>query len=103
MGQVDQAGNTAYGVHLSGIAFALLYFQYRWNLAWLGGGLFSRVRLKRRPKLRIHDPASEEAELSREVDRILEKIHRQGEESLTRKERRTLENASRKYQKRRPG
>ena len=35
------------------------------------------------------------------VDRILEKISREGEGSLTRKERRTLETASRQYQNRR--
>ena len=35
---------------------------------------------------------------AQEVDRILEKIHREGEARLTRKERRTLVNASRQYQ-----
>ena len=33
------------------------------------------------------------------MDRILEKISRQGEASLTAKERHTLETASREYQK----
>ena len=37
--------------------------------------------------------------LNQEVDRILEKISRQGEASLTAKERHTLETASREYQK----
>jgi len=101
--QSPYAGNTAYGVHLTGMAFAFLYFHNRWNLGRLGGPLFSGEWLKRRPKLRIHDPEQETAELSKEVDRILEKIHQQGEDSLTRKERRTLENASREYQKRRQG
>ena len=36
-----------------------------------------------------------------EVDRILAKIHREGEHSLTRKERRMLEIASREYRRRR--
>jgi ribosome maturation protein Sdo1 len=35
------------------------------------------------------------------VDRILAKISREGESSLTREERRTLQNASKQYQKRR--
>jgi len=39
--------------------------------------------------------------LSEEVDRILEKIHQLGESSLTRRERRILEDASRQYQQRR--
>ena len=38
---------------------------------------------------------------TKNVNRILEKIHREGEGSLTRKERRVLENASREYQRRR--
>jgi len=102
-GAIGEMGNTAFGVHLSGIVFAYLYHRNRWNLNWLGSGLLSPGRFKRRPKLRIHDPSSKESELSREVDQILEKIHRQGEESLTRKERRILETASREYQKRRGG
>jgi len=95
--------NVSYTVHLGGAAFAFLYYQFGWNLTRLTGGGFSLSRLKPRPKLRIHDPVSEEAELSAEVDRILEKIHREGEGSLTRKERRKLEDASRTYQNRRRG
>jgi len=99
-GSFQQYGNTAYGVHLVGIAFAYLYIRNRWNLRWLGGG-WQMPKLRRGPRLRVHDPRKDEEDLSTEVDRILEKIHRSGEESLTRKERRTLENASRKYQRRR--
>jgi hypothetical protein len=39
--------------------------------------------------------------LSAQVDAILEKISREGEGSLSRSERRTLEEASRKYQQKR--
>jgi hypothetical protein len=59
-----------------------------------------------RPKLRVHTPEDETdkpGNLSEEVDRILEKISREGEASLTRQERRILETASRQYQKRRQG
>ncbi|MCX7425127.1 MAG: rhomboid family intramembrane serine protease [Planctomycetia bacterium] len=102
----------AYGVHLAGIAFALAYYRFHWNLGRLVGGRFSLDWLKRRPKFRVHDPdpfdhrnrQDQGAEdTSAEEDRILEKIHRQGIESLTRQERRTLEAASRRYQSRRPG
>lgn len=100
--------NVAYSVHLTGALLAFLYFRFHWHFgkllatptAWLG-------RLRRpAANLRVHYPRDEEevddeAELSREVDRILEKIHRMGEASLTRQERRTLETASRQYQKRR--
>lgn len=96
----------AYTAHLGGAAFAFLYFRSGWKLSawtpgWLSGG-----RRKRRPSLRVHDPdrrARNDQEMSEEVDRILEKISREGEDSLTRRERRTLENASREYQKKRNG
>jgi len=105
LGATGSAGpsNVAYVVHLAGAAFAFVYYHQGWNLGRVVEGRFSRLRLKPRPKLRIHDPQSDDDDLSEEVDRILEKIHRQGEASLTRKERRTLETASREYQKRRQG
>lgn len=100
LGAVNQVGNTAFGVHLAGIGVALLYFRYQWNLGSLSRRLFATDRLKPRPKLRVHRPPREKPDLTAEVDRILEKIHRSGEASLTRKERRVLEDASREYQRR---
>ena len=48
---------------------------------------------------RLYMPDDEsESDLSAEVDRILEKIYREGEAGLTAKERKILETASRKYQ-----
>jgi membrane associated rhomboid family serine protease len=96
----------AYEVHLAGIAFAAAYFYFGWNLSRLGGRV-SLDWLKRRPKLRVRDPDRDDDahadNLGQEVDRILEKIHLHGEASLTKKERRTLEAASREYQKHRRG
>ncbi len=98
----DTHTHIAYAVHLAGAAFALLYWQQRWNFGRLAalGGLALAAAADHGPRLRIHQP-EEEAVPEEEVDRILEKIHRQGESSLTRKERRILENASREYQRRR--
>lgn len=93
--------HVAYVVHLTGAAFALAYFRLHWNLGNLSLGNLMPRRWKARPKLRVHDPYAEQTRLNEEVDRILEKISREGEESLTRKERLTLEDASRQYQKRR--
>lgn len=98
-----EGSSVAYTVHLTGAAFAFLYHRFGWRLGGLMGFQLPRPRLKRRPKLRIHDPTPPQTDLSAEVDRILEKIHSSGEESLTRKERRVLENASREYQRRRQG
>ena len=54
--------------------------------------------------LRADEPTKTDKELTSgdpEVDRILEKIHQEGESSLTDKERRTLKDASRRYQRKR--
>jgi len=100
----SQGGHIAYEVHLVGIGFAAAYFHFGWNLTRLTGR-WSMDWLKRRPKLHVHRPDRDEESkdkgLGREVDRILEKISEQGEASLTKKERRTLEAASREYQKNR--
>jgi membrane associated rhomboid family serine protease len=107
-GQVSQMGDTAYLVHLAGLAFAFLYFHFGWNFGRLVPGRLRLDWLKPQPSLRVHDPDQDpgspqapEPDLGDEVDRILAKIHQQGEASLTRKERRILQNASRQYQKRR--
>jgi len=98
------SSHIAFTAHLAGAAFALLYYKFGWNFGRFSGGWLSLAWLRPRPNLRVRDPDREERqerELRKEVDRILEKIHRQGEASLTRKERRTLENASRQYQRKR--
>jgi membrane associated rhomboid family serine protease len=93
-------GPVAYVVHLTGAAFAGLYFYLHWDFGKLAR-FFSFGWLRSKPSLRLHRPEEQPADLNEEVDRILEKISREGETSLTRKERRTLENASRQYQRRR--
>lgn len=94
---------TAYIVHLAGALLAFLYFRLGWNLGRLTPGSWGNW-FRRRPKLRVHredEDRDENESLGREVDRILAKISREGESSLTWSERRTLRNASRKYQKKR--
>jgi membrane associated rhomboid family serine protease len=92
----------AHTAHLGGALFGLMYYQFGWNFGRLlpGRGFWSRLG---RPRLRVHREDQEDvpADMNREVDRILEKISRSGEASLTTKERRTLEEASRRYQRRR--
>ena len=104
---MDPAGSRiAWQAHLAGAGFAFLYFRNRWNLTRVSQNWFSTSWFKRRTKLRLHNPQREappEDDLTDQVDKILEKIHLQGEGSLTSKERRMLKNASRRYQKRRRG
>jgi len=109
--------NVAYGVHLAGAGFALAYYQLRWNISrkvdrWMPKDLF-----RRRPNLRVHDPGNDYASNDgpsraklrqqakdrrdeEEVDQILAKIHNEGEDSLTRKERRAMESAARRLRDR---
>jgi membrane associated rhomboid family serine protease len=100
----EYGGNIAWNVHLAGIAFAYLYFRGHWNLGKLFQSLLKKPEFLSRPKLRVHKPEVEDSEpldLADEVDRLLDKIHQHGESSLTKQERRLLEIASKKYQKRR--
>jgi len=99
----EGSSNVAYAMHLAGAAFAVIYFHQRWNLTRLTDGLPAWLRSWRRPKLRVHRPDEPEPDLSTEVDRILEKIYREGEASLTAKERHTLETASKEYQRKGKG
>jgi membrane associated rhomboid family serine protease len=97
--------NVAYSMHLTGAAFAWIYYQRGWRLTGQTDRLVAWLRSWNRPKLRVHraEPERQSAplgNLGQEVDRILEKIYREGEASLTDKERRTLEAASRQYQRR---
>ena len=95
--------NVAYEVHLAGAVFAYLFYRTRWTLAdlWPARLKLKVPQLARRPKLRIHEPEDEEQRLSDQVDAILEKISREGESSLSKQERRMLEQASRRYQQKR--
>jgi len=99
--------NIAYDVHLFGAAFALAYWYFGWNLGRLPG--MSRIGkllaapqrwFQSRPGLRIHDPEPDPEpdydNLETEGDRILAKLHREGEGSLSAKERRILEDYSRR-------
>lgn len=98
------AAPVAYSVHLAGAATAFLYAQLRWNLGRPFEWIADWWRKRGRPKLRVvrpqplehdeDDPTSTEEE----VDRILAKLSAQGLDGLTADERRTLQDASRRYQ-----
>ncbi|QDU94824.1 rhomboid family intramembrane serine protease [Lignipirellula cremea] len=87
----------AWQAHLGGAAFAGIYF--------MSGFRFERIIKKewwkRKPNLRVHHPDAEFDDeryraLDEEADRLLEKISREGESSLSTKERRALEDYSRR-------
>jgi membrane associated rhomboid family serine protease len=97
-GAAKPADNIAYEAHIGGAIYALLYWQTGLSLGRLIPSGLSLASLKRGPKLKVHDPDEYEEAMSSEVDDILRKIKEQGQESLTAKERRILERASRRYQ-----
>jgi len=108
LGSFNSDSNIAHSAHLAGIAFAFAYHRWRWNLGRFlpsrlptGGGLGRTWGS--RPNLRIHQPEDADDKLSQEADRVLAKLHREGEASLTRKERRILEEYSRKMRERQSG
>ena len=100
---------TAVEVHLAGIAFSAAYFYIPFNLHWLSWDRWfslqsrqSRATERRRAKLRVHAPPESTATDDEiDADRILDKIHREGEASLTASERTILERYSRKMRDRR--
>ena len=98
--------NTAFTVHLAGAFFAVAYYFLNWNLRWLDlaaiGDMPQRMRQRsRRMKLKLHDPDRKLEREAEEADRILAKIHAQGESSLTSAERKTLERYSRRQREKR--
>jgi membrane associated rhomboid family serine protease len=103
VGAIHRGDNVAYTAHLGGAAFALAYFNLHWNFGRLYQSAATWLKRRSQPSLKVFKPEDQPNAhvVDEDVDRILEKIHREGENSLTRKERRTLENASREYQRRR--
>jgi membrane associated rhomboid family serine protease len=98
--QSTDGPNVAFTAHLGGALFAFLYFQSGWRIERILPSSSTLRRLQPKPKLKVHDPESAE-ETEQAVDEILKKIQDHGRDSLTRRERRILEEASREYQKRR--
>lgn len=97
-GAISGKGGVAFTAHLGGALFGLIFYQTRWTPA----GWFDRLSSgARKPKFRVVDADDSTDDQDDEVDRILQKIQAQGQESLTWSERRRLERASREYQNRR--
>jgi rhomboid family protein len=105
MGSMDRSGTIACTAHLGGAMFAFVYFRWKLRLErWLPSGSW-RPRFGRGPKLRVRSPDEVDQEQDEKdddrVDDILRKIREHGQDSLTWRERRILEKASREYQKKR--
>jgi len=112
-GAATGGGNVAHVAHVAGAIFGLLYAWRGWQLGELTNVLatFRRRRMwvvrpdddatsPRRPPAPPREASRLDADLQQEVDRILEKISRSGESSLTSAERDTLTQASRRLKER---
>jgi len=84
----QNAGGEA--AHLTGLAAGAIYVLYK---PW-----FTKFRLSRK-KQSWHRKLEQEQRFEAEVDRILEKVNREGLHSLTAREKRTLQEATQREQR----
>lgn len=91
---VPKSGNVAYFAHLGGLLYGFLYVKYSYRV-----NEFFRTWMIQRQNNEIE----QKEHLQQRVDKILEKVHREGMASLTRKERAFLNNASKLYRQKEEG
>jgi membrane associated rhomboid family serine protease len=111
----SRGGNVAHFAHLAGAAVGVLYFMSGVRLLPGGnrlsrqtqfsiGDVVSKLKPKKKPnpkhapEVKLYEPPSEK--LERDVDRLLDKINREGKDSLTREEQEILMKASESYRNR---
>lgn len=102
----------AVDVHIVGAVFAIFYYKQHWQLTrWLPAfsipsiGSLPKKLFSRKPRLRVHHASDDDSDVDddveRQVDQLLEKINREGIDSLSNRERRMLEQHSRRMRERR--
>lgn len=104
MGQGAVSDGVAHAAHLGGLGFGFLYGRQRWRLSPLFSSMSTQWKARRRGLKVVTDDSDTSADTTRlaeQMDAILQKISDQGEQSLTTKERKTLEKASRELRNRR--
>ncbi len=98
LGSLTSNSPVAFSAHLGGALFGFVFWKTGWHLGRLLPNNFSFASLKPRPRLRVHDPDQREQQYEIEADAILRKINEHGQESLTKKEKKILEQYSRRMQ-----
>ncbi|MFP6575233.1 MAG: DUF6576 domain-containing protein, partial [Pirellulaceae bacterium] len=88
------SAKVAYVAHLAGASFASAYFLLGWKLSGRGSQS-GKNWFKRKPQLKVHHPDTDQ-KTDQAADKILAKIREHGEESLSKKERRIMEDYSRR-------
>jgi len=92
MGVLSVDSNIAHAAHLGGALYGLVYHRYGGRMRGLLDAVDRMAEERKRAGERKR--AAEEAELRIELDRILDKVGREGMPSLTDEERRFLKEAS---------
>lgn len=86
----------AWEAHLAGAAFGAAYFRFNWSFATIP----NPFEYFNQPRLKVHRAQNSiDENLKNEADRILEKISAEGQDSLTRKEKKILEQYSAQVRK----
>jgi membrane associated rhomboid family serine protease len=108
----DAGGGIAYGTHIGGLVTGAIYLLIAFKGSLVTGKKWFRISRARRPRLTVvptrkgedashRGPSSERDDLDQtETDRILDKISALGIDSLTERERRILQKASKTMNKR---
>lgn len=92
----------SHSAHFGGLLFGYMYFKSHMQLSRWWDNFAGRMAMKRRNKGKLKifaPPASTDSNLDAQMDPILEKISREGEASLTQRERNILIQASKKLRK----
>ena len=90
----SMSGGVAYAAHLGGAAWGWIFFRYGRSIE----GVFNKIdRMADKAAMKKQrKDHSRETELRAEVDRILDKVNREGMTALTEAERKFLKSASKK-------
>jgi len=88
----EQGGGIAHSAHLGGALYGLIYYRFVGEFDQVFHALDGWKAKRKRQ--RLEDTRRADAELRGEVDRILDKVNREGMTALTQKEKRVLKEAS---------
>lgn len=90
----DLQGGIAHSAHLGGALYGFLYFRFGSRFGRIFQSIDNMAEKQRHKK--EQQTRAREAELRQEVDRILDKVNREGMAALSKEERRFLKDASEK-------
>jgi len=93
--------NVAYMAHLAGLGAGYLFMRWHQGFSWSASRFYYKIknRLRRSSLSQKITHISDEEKYREEVDRLLDKIFKEGTTSLTEKEREFLRKQSERYRK----